>query len=218
MPKTDLRKNRRGSIQHSAIPRELLEAAMTQVHNYTVGFVANDEVAGSGTLATVGNTFGIVTADHVWQHLRKAKDGHVSMVIDTREHNFRIPLEHLQPTIIGHYAKEHEENGPDLAFLTIVSEENLDDLRAKKSFAPIIPKHLNQFKQMPYRQMQWLVVGASAELSESTGSREMEDFVLRCTYFVGECSCNNKVVRDGFDYLECPSSQVSTDSPKNTEV
>lgn len=128
----------RGSI---AISRELLEAATHEIADYAVGFAkfiddrtgADAHLAGSGTLVAIDETHGILTADHVLQHLPNT--GEVGLILPTQFHaqlhRFTIRMEFADKIRVGRGPVDSD--GPDLAVL-VLPPSDVGTIQSSKSF------------------------------------------------------------------------------------
>jgi hypothetical protein len=89
--------------------RELVGSAVPGLSDYSIGFVLpaaapgvlDASLGGSGTLATVDGTHGILTARHVIELLEKSQ--HVGLVLagsTTQLHNVLVNMDHCQRVVL----------------------------------------------------------------------------------------------------------------------
>src|SRR2546425_761618 len=114
------------------------EQACRAADDHSVSLVSGNNLIGSATLVSIGNICGLLTADHVWQFVLRgdAKD-HFCMLVGRHLHRFEYPFEHCNPIIIGNYSPDHEEEGPDLAFIRLNNPLKLGIIKSRKSFYPL---------------------------------------------------------------------------------
>lgn len=125
------------------IPKRITEQAQAYIGNFLVGFVRLDpeaggvdfQLGGSGTLAHIGDRFGILTAQHVLEHL--PDKGRIGLILPRSNNEAVHPS---RPTIDLSYTKpisyqlgRNECDGPDLAFL-VLAPSDVAWIRARKSF------------------------------------------------------------------------------------
>lgn len=80
------------------------------------------KLAGTGTLAVVGNSYGILTAAHVWEDVLKSAVKLGITLTDKINHKCLMDVAAVVPTIMKDKAAGWNEWGPDIAFLRIPSE------------------------------------------------------------------------------------------------
>ena len=80
------------------------------------------KLAGTGTLAVVGDSYGILTAAHVWEGVLKSAVKLGITLTDNINHKRLMDVSTVAPTIIRDTASGWNEWGPDIAFLRIPSE------------------------------------------------------------------------------------------------
>ena len=111
------------SADPSALSRG--DEALERVRHYVIGFVSVESgsldpearSAGSGTLVDIDNIKGILTASHVVDHLREAKEtGLVSFPPNSQaRQGLRFDFNECQPVEIK--GPRYTKDGPDIAFL-----------------------------------------------------------------------------------------------------
>jgi hypothetical protein len=130
-------------MDFSDIPQGVVRHAMERTGDYLVGFVTlgsdargpDGRLGGSGTLVRMGDTYGVLTAQHVIDHLPKA--GEIGIILPRSED---APAHAARPTIdaqstqrIGFPRGSIESDGPDLGFLKL-SPSDVEWIGAIKSF------------------------------------------------------------------------------------
>jgi len=80
------------------------------------------KLAGTGSLAIVSDSPGILTAAHVWEDILKFAVKIGLTLTDNINHRFLIDVHAIVPTIIRPTAPRWDEWGPDMAFLCLPSE------------------------------------------------------------------------------------------------
>ena len=113
---------------------EFKNKAADEIEDFSVSFIFNSELYGSGTLVDISGTLGVLTAHHVVAPtLDCDKEGTFGLNIAKHLHQFEIPRECIEHVPIGHPAKlgSYTESGPDLSFLELSGEPICLRLRAK---------------------------------------------------------------------------------------
>ena len=80
------------------------------------------KLAGTGTLAVVGDSYGILTAAHVWEDVLKSAVKLGITLTDNINHKYLMDVSTVVPTLMRDSVAGWNEWGPDLAFLRIPSE------------------------------------------------------------------------------------------------
>lgn len=118
----------------------LFEKLVESVRHYTIAFVCipNTDaespcLCGTATLVTVDGEHYFLTAQHVWQKLKKFRHVGITLVPNI-DQCFTIPTHLLLAT--GPRKPAAEENGPDIVFLKIPAAK-LGEIKARKSFYPL---------------------------------------------------------------------------------
>src|SRR6266849_9480098 len=102
------------------LTNEGYEDACRAANEYSVSLINGNDLIGSATLVSIGNTYGLLTADHVWQFILRgeAKD-HFCILLGSQLQRFEYPFQECTPVIVGRYSPDHEEEGPDLTFVRL---------------------------------------------------------------------------------------------------
>ena len=180
---------------------DLVEAARA-TNEYSVSLVNGNSLIGSGTLVQIGHACGILTADHVWQAVRRgeAKD-HFCVVLGAELQRFEYSFQECTPLIVGDYSSQHAAEGPDLAFIRLHNLLKLGTIRSRKSFFRLEAHKAKMLDQIPVERCPWLVWGAPYEKSRRFSTKPGEP-ILKITHFAGASEFVEKIDREGFDYVK----------------
>jgi hypothetical protein len=182
-------------------------------YDYSVCLFNGNELIGSATLVSIGNVYGLLTADHVWQRVRRGEDKeHFCILVGSDLQRFEYPFEGCTPIIVGKYSPDHAEQGPDLTFIRLDNFLKLETIKSRKSFYPLEPAKGEMFDVIPYDRSMWLVCGAPAEQS-SPSAMDSGELILRVSQFAGGGSFVEKVDRDGFDYVKIKIASGESNYP-----
>src|SRR5687768_10148144 len=155
-----------GNLSKAKVPRSLLDRATGEIGDYTVSLVVGKTLVGSGTLLELCGSCGILTAHHVSRLLLDTQRKDFAVVIARHLHLFIIPTQCTDHLVVGEWRAGREEQlGPDLAFIKILDPNAVATIRSKKSFFKLAKEKLSHFHELPYKQMQWFVAGAPAEMA-----------------------------------------------------
>jgi hypothetical protein len=200
--------------QRTLEPDDILNAAQA-ANDYSVSLVNGNDLVGSSTLVTVEGVHGLLTADHVWQTLCQGEDAEdFCMVLGSQLHRFEYRFSQCTPIIVGRYSPDHEQEGPDLAFICLDNLLKVGDLKSRKSFYPLEPEKRKMFELIPYDQSPWLVWGAPAEKS-SRSLAETGELVTRLGHFAGVSEFQERNERGGFDYVRVTVPSGEHNFPSN---
>jgi hypothetical protein len=188
--------------------RALLEAEVPTLSNYSVGFVlptaANGlldaGLGGSGTLVTIDNVLGILTARHVIDVLMNSE--HVGLVLPASGkelHNLSFRSEECSHVSLA--LGSGLESGPDLGVF-IPPPNVLATLQAKKSFYNMSKRRTRMLeKSAPLEHGLWVLSGFAGEW---TGDGNAEQGFAKVKFFKGmhaEGRVQRECVSGDFDYL-----------------
>lgn len=188
--------------------RALLGSAVPLLDNYAIGFVLPDvraeavdaSLGGSGTLVTVDDIDGILTARHVIEHVEKSK--HVGLVLagsGKQLHNVLLNMEHCRRVLFGPTGQPSDR--PDLAFLGL-PPDTVATVKAKKSFYNLSLRRERMLgAPAPLQDGIWVLSGFGGEW---TGDGEAHQGFKKVKCFKGMHGAG-KVATEyeegGFDYL-----------------
>jgi len=192
----------------NAMVRGLLETAVPTLSDYSVGFVLTTatnglldaNLGGSGTLVTIDEVRGILTACHVVKRLSTNKD--VALVLPTANKE----LHHIsfRSSDFSHHSfcpQGEAANGPDVSLL-VPPPDVLDTLQARKSFYNMSKRQERMLETPePIEHGLWVLSGFAAE---RTGDGVPEQGFSKIKFFNG-LHLNGKLAREcnegNFDYL-----------------
>jgi hypothetical protein len=70
---------------------ELKQSTRRAIQDFTISFVLDDQLLGSGTLVDAFGTLGILTAFHVADEVERNSDQQLSLIIAQHPHRFDLP-------------------------------------------------------------------------------------------------------------------------------
>jgi hypothetical protein len=192
------------------VPRELIEEISKDILNFLIGFVRvrdtatgqDAELAGSGTLVQIDDTYGILTAHHVMECLPRM--GEIGLVLAT---SFDAKVN--RPTIKGEVirwieiARGHiDSEGPDLGLLILPPTE-VGWLKAIKSFYNLSLRREKLLSNPPNcNEGLWFLCGFAGEL---TSEKSPEAGFARVKGFRGMCGAGGierQYSAGDFDYFD----------------
>jgi hypothetical protein len=164
------------------------------------------ELAGTGSLVSVGASHYILTAAHVWHEALKSATKVGISITDDIDHHFLMDIKAIVPSGPAK-GNDWDEWGPDLIFLRIPTE-HLGTIKAYKSFYD--PKvDGNRAVRTDCLEVD-VLMGVPQALGKF---RRAHADVLIAGYFTqGEVRYH---ARDGFDYFDCVIHSASPEMPKN---
>jgi len=181
--------------------------------DYSVSLINGNKLIGSATLVSIGKVHGLLTADHVWQTLRKGDDKDLfCIVLGSQLQRFEYPFQQCMPFIVGEYSPEHAEEGPDLTFIRLDDPLKLGTIKSRKLFYPLDSENLKVFSQIPFGRCPWVVWGAPGEQSRRS-STDAGEPILRLRHFAGAGDFIEKVERNEFDYVKIKITSGTHDFP-----
>jgi hypothetical protein len=193
---------------NNTMVREMLGSAVPMLSDYSIGFVLptatngalDATLGGSGTLVTIDEVQGILSANHVIKLLRTNRD--VGLVLPTAsEELHHVSLRSSDFSDYSFCPEGKAENGPDLGLL-VPPPDVLATLQARKSFYNISKRQDRMVEAPePIERGLWVLSGFAGE---QTGDRTPEQGFSKVKVFKGshlagklasECKEGN------FDYL-----------------
>jgi hypothetical protein len=186
--------------------RSLMESEAKFLSNYSVGFVTpsgGDDygIGGSGTLVSIDNVKGILTAAHVVEHLRAhADDIGLVLPIPGLPHRPKMHLDHCRVVAIG--PGSTESSGPDIAFIQ-PPLDLLGTLAARQSFYNLSKRTGRMLSEPINTELGWWLLSGFAgewttDLSPQFGYQRLKSF--RGMHGLGHVEKYSSST-DGHDYL-----------------
>ncbi len=192
---------RRPRIQLGNVPRHLFDEATRIVADYSVSLIYHDKLIGSGTLVSIDQRTGILTAHHVASliNFRDASES-LGLCIAEFPHNFQIPTSFLTHWPIG--VPKRTAYGPDLSFIEIPDCPQRSQITAKKSFYSLTANAEKKVKEARLNSGFWLVAGCPDELVHD--NQPTNDFSqVIAVPGIGACSgVEQRIRRPRFDRIE----------------
>jgi hypothetical protein len=184
------------------VTHEMAKEGGIAVADYSVSLFNGNNPHGSGTLVSLGNIKGILTADHVWQHLLTGVEKNsFGMAIKGVPHRITYPIAGCTATVIGMYSDLHAATGPDLTFIRLCDSNLNSTIGAGKSWFPIKDDGFEIFDRSPFDKIQGYISGAPVELVSVTGSGTPST-AFRVPHLIVTGNFTNHREHDGFDYLD----------------
>src|SRR5262245_6792298 len=76
--------------------------ACRAANEYSVSLINGNDLIGSATLVLIGNAHGLLTADHVWQALRRGKaEDHFCIMLGSQLQRFEYRFQECTPIVVG---------------------------------------------------------------------------------------------------------------------
>ncbi len=186
----------------------LVGAAAELLAPYFIGFVnfpekngqVDAEIGGSGTLVSIGDTKGVLTAGHVICSIMKNEE--VGIVCPSKAHQ-RITFE-TQYCMPIELLGDEGSKGPDLGFL-VLPPNITSALKATMSFYNLT-KHADRMlnKPPPLDNGFWGIAGFAHEhtIDAETAPKGFDKAKIFKGSFMGSV-LNGEEEREGFDYVKC---------------
>ncbi len=197
----------------TALPRKLLDDVSQLIFGFSTGLFKvttspsekkSPLLIGSGTFVCISNTFGILTAAHVVDLLRRPYS--LGLILGTKVHRYTINSDYLE--VIRIAKGQVDSEGPDLGFIVLPSSE-LGTIKAKKSFYNLDIKSDRMLTTPPeFEKGIWALCGVPDAMTvvgpSIKGFGLIKGFQMECgvgsighTYTVGEYDyCDFKVKYD----------------------
>ncbi len=196
------------SNNHQKDYQIILDEMSQYVQNFSVGFVnliedrepIDANLAGSGTLISVGDIYAIITADHVITNLPSS--GNVGLILSASERSYRYVIDMASVQKLRIAPKVPESKEPDLAII-ILNSLDAKGISVYKSFY-----NLNKRKDkvlsnpLSINNGIWALEGIA---EEETKEEPLEWFFQKVKKFGAICGVGiviNEYEIGNFDYLE----------------
>src|SRR3954467_14826046 len=99
------------------------DKASRHAANYSVAFILDGDVFGSGTLVTVKGMYGILTADHVMRVLQKKGRKEFGLCVYGKHHRVEVSASQYHDFVVGDSRRQFDHVGPDLTFLMFTDKK-----------------------------------------------------------------------------------------------
>jgi hypothetical protein len=186
-----------------------------ETFDFTIAFVLNNEVRGSGTLVRAGGKVGILTAAHVADQFTRRAEQPVGLVISQHIHQFVLYPPFIERVDFLGELGPTDESGPDISFLRLLSLENIGTICARKSVYRLGGRSFAQFDDFPINLCLWRLAGTPDEFSTKDPARAPHDPVLAATILTGACDFGSIERTERFDIIRLKVPAGSYNFPSN---
>jgi len=181
----------------------MLEQASRHASNYSVIFVRDGQVFGSGTLVKVEEgVHGILTAHHVALVAENKNDREFSLCIHGKViHRLDVNTSQYHHLIVGDSRRHFDHSGPDLSLLMLTDRKLFATLDSVKSFYPLRKQcDVGLYPVEKLRHIPWVISGSPAEFSEELGMYRGERLTKHCDFHI-PVHFRSLRQKAGFDYF-----------------
>ena len=208
------------TIPASDIPDSLIKEMSHIIEKYSTVLIrlsinnegkGNATLIGSGTLVSIGEINGILTAHHIARELSLHDALGLTLIEDVQ--NIIIPYQHLR--IIDIAIPQKDSIGPDLSYI-IIPDPYLNNIKAYKSFYPILvdKERILKYPQ-ENRQDLWFVCGTIGERTKEEIPQKGFEQVFGYSGFCGMTFVENSYEIGSFDYIEVKAEFGEEVTPKS---
>jgi hypothetical protein len=194
-------------LSFSEMPQALINEIAQSLQRSTVALIKifvgdngqnNATHIGSGTLISIGEIYGILTAQHVINEL--SNGCHLGLTIgrEGQEVNFSIPKTYLNIIDVG--IPKEEEYGPDLSFV-FIPPVHVSTIKATKYFFPILIDQERALKDSTPKEGVWCICGSPEVMTLEETSEQFNKVLSFCNY-CGIGGIPNYFHKNGYDYCE----------------
>jgi hypothetical protein len=195
------------------IQAKILGEVAREAYDFSVSFVLNKQVCGSGTIIRAGGKVGILTAAHVADLFTGRSEQNVGMVIAKHPHQFILYPQIIERVDYLGKKGPTDESGPDISFLRILSLEHLGTICARKSVYRLDGKSFSQFGEFPMDLAIWFVTGAPDEFAYRESLPGYADGILNSTIFSGAARFSHLEAGGPYDILKLKIPAGNSDYP-----
>jgi len=179
-------------------PIAVFDRATESLLPYSVSFAVDKRPSGSGTLVTIGQKYGVLTAAHVVTDILQPEAREVTIIFMNQSHRFRVGKDFLVPRSIGPV-----DEGPDLAFVEILDATKLGTLKGKKSFIPLSPHYSGAYDFLePKISTVCCLFGTPAEFDIVEENNAAAPWFITRTFFAARAQVVSSFSRGEFDYMK----------------
>lgn len=194
-------------IPRSQVGHDVIKRIGRHLVNFSIGFVKLEQtpqgktafLAGSGTLVKAGDTYAMLTADHVVAEL--PKKGPLGLVMFGYRADFTVEARTLKFVKIARGPVDRD--GPDIGAV-ILSPEITGSLAAKKSFLDL-NMHRDCMLLSPPGIIDdgiWMLLGFVAERTTEEAGSGGYDILMKFAEFALAGDVNPPFVRDRHEYFD----------------
>jgi len=203
----------------SDFPESFLLELGRDIWNYTIGFlvVKNHEgqieaiLKGSGVLIMVGDSYGILTAQHVIRNL--PNNGKLGLILSQKNETSNIDIAYLTKIEIGIPERGKEKKGPDIGVIKLTAK-TASEIGSVKSFYNLFKRtHVFESNDLREKEGPWYAQGFVEELTQEDVEKGNKNIVNSYCQYGAIGGIEDYVVRDNYDYFKFPieSSEKESD-------
>jgi len=199
-------------IKLGELPLALLEGPFSEIRHFGTSFIFGNKLIGSGTFVRLDGEHYILTARHVWSHIKKLviDDSEIGIQIADYGHRFTVPFKMLTPAI--DLQPKSDAFGPDIELVKIPLAK-LGDIKARKSFYDLSLHRRRRHAAAKDRLGVFLITGFPEELSNSDSTPENTPLKL---FMLGMILGKDRTrKRNGFDYWELETQSTKNKPPRD---
>lgn len=193
-------------VKTEDLHRPSIEVARNNMESYSMAFVYDTGLQGSGTLAKLDDRYGILTCQHVAKALMDSRTEKFFIPVETVEHSFWIEKKWIKVIEVPGY-KTHEVahggRGSDLAFVELLHPANVRSLKVRKSFYDLnrIAQEGLTLGPSPEGKLPGVLIGGwPDELSGERESVRGNGPVLEAIMMTAPAFVRQYFEKEGFDY------------------
>jgi hypothetical protein len=201
-------------VKLGELPTTLIEGICDRLRLFTIAFIRTDVRAhesgllGSGTLVTVGQTFAILTADHVLQVL--PRHGRLGILLERTRAPHTVDTAGCAFVDIARGSSEAE--GPDLGAVLLAPSIG-GAIAAKKSFYNLDRQRERMLGDRPHiHDGAWVAQGFLEERSTIAVDADGRGATKRFFHFSGIGGPDPPMTNAGFDYFDFPVTDAEARS------
>ena len=196
------------------LPLDLLEEAFREIKDYFTAFIIDNKLAGSGTFAKLDGVPGILTARHVWDHVKQLaqKDPQVGIMVTEKAHRFSIHVNNLVPTL--NIQRLTDTFGPDLEFIKLPAAD-VGTINARKSFYELGANTATKLAKARDSYGICVVMGAPAEnvIQKQNPLTKVRQTTVHVRGMI--LQRNSPKMKSGYDYWEMKTLSAVEGRPED---
>jgi hypothetical protein len=194
----------------SDIPNVTIQELSAPLHNYSTALFRVSRRSprglcalhiGSGTYASIGETYGIITAQHVAQKIDGPYSLGLAAAREAEGHQMIVQRSALLITDLG--LPRTDEYGPDLAFMALADWDDVATVRASRAFLPLESDADFLLGTPPANERGiWFLCGAPEERVHVDSSRQSFEMCISYEDLSLAASPSREIAVGGHDYIE----------------